>query len=169
MGWHSDDEKIYGENPIIASVTFHWGKNEARPFELRMKNDHKVKVIVPLAHGSIFVMAGTTQNHWQHQVPKLSESKVAKLYADGEGERINLTFRQTKGDWIFESETEWVYVLTIRHLWYSMMFPGIPWDGFIKVLLTSISFIYHYDFSFITFVTVTHKTTKRYTQKHFLT
>ncbi len=103
MGWHSDDEKIYGDDPVIASVTFLNGtgtspnSDASRPFELRNKRDHKLKYSIPLRHGSLFVMAGATQKHWQHQVPKLSATTLAKAHKEGGGERINLTFRQTKG------------------------------------------------------------------------
>ncbi|MGB5856106.1 MAG: alpha-ketoglutarate-dependent dioxygenase AlkB [Oceanisphaera sp.] len=37
-----------------------------------------------LTHGSLLVMAGEMQHHWQHALPKMAAS---------EGERINLTFR----------------------------------------------------------------------------
>jgi len=40
-----------------------------------------------LTSGSMLVMRGSTQRHWEHCVPKLSESEG--------GARINITFRQT--------------------------------------------------------------------------
>jgi hypothetical protein len=42
------------------------------------------KITVPLASGDVLIMSGTTQQHWQHCVPK--RKKVL-------GPRINLTFR----------------------------------------------------------------------------
>lgn len=79
-GWHSDDEKELGTKPVIASVSF----GEARYFHLRHKSDHSKKEKLLLTSGSLLLMKGTTQNHWQHQVPK-TKRKI--------GSRINLTFR----------------------------------------------------------------------------
>jgi alkylated DNA repair dioxygenase AlkB len=80
MGWHSDNEPELGQNPIIASVNF----GESRRFLFRRRDDTKVKHELLLTHGSLLVMAGTMQHHWQHAVPK--EPKKTKP-------RINLTFR----------------------------------------------------------------------------
>lgn len=79
-GWHADDEKELGKNPIIASVTF----GQERWFHLRYKKDKAIKQKILLQHGSLLLMAGTTQHFWQHQIPKTAK-KI--------GERINLTFR----------------------------------------------------------------------------
>jgi alkylated DNA repair dioxygenase AlkB len=83
MGWHSDDEPELGRDPIIASVNF----GEARRFDLRLKSDHKQKQHILLEDGSILVMKGDLQHHWQHQVAKSAKVK---------GPRINLTFRKIK-------------------------------------------------------------------------
>ena len=80
VGWHTDAEKELGINPIIGSVNF----GATRKFQLRRIDDHKEKVEVELKHGTLLIMAGTTQHFWQHQVPKTA-LKV--------GERLNLTFR----------------------------------------------------------------------------
>lgn len=82
-GWHSDDEKELGENPVIASISF----GEARMFHLRHKSlkDQKHKLL--LENGSMLLMHGETQHYWQHQIPKTAK-KI--------GERINLTFRIIK-------------------------------------------------------------------------
>lgn len=79
-GWHADDEKELGPNPTIASVSF----GQERYFRLRHKNDKSQKHKILLEHGSLLLMQGTTQHHWEHQIPKTSK-KI--------GERINLTFR----------------------------------------------------------------------------
>ncbi|MCL6275658.1 alpha-ketoglutarate-dependent dioxygenase AlkB [Muricauda sp. 2012CJ35-5] len=79
-GWHSDDEKELGENPIIASVSL----GAERFFNLRHKTDKTLKHKLLLEHGSLLLMQGATQHNWQHQVPKTSK-KI--------GGRINLTFR----------------------------------------------------------------------------
>ncbi|MBD2136312.1 alpha-ketoglutarate-dependent dioxygenase AlkB [Anabaena sp. FACHB-1237] len=81
MAWHSDDEPELGRNPVIASVTF----GGARKFKLRHKfNKGLDKVELVLNHGSLLIMQGTTQEYWQHQIPK-----TAKVISP----RINLTFR----------------------------------------------------------------------------
>lgn len=80
MGWHSDDEPELGEDPIIASLNL----GATRSFHLKHKQLKTEKRKFGLGHGSLLVMAGTTQQHWQHQVPK-TKREVA--------ERINLTFR----------------------------------------------------------------------------
>ena len=79
MSFHSDDEPELGINPIIASVTL----GEARPFVFKHK-ETKEKHIQVLEHGSVLIMAGTTQTHYVHGI-----AKTAKPI----GGRINLTFR----------------------------------------------------------------------------
>jgi len=80
MGWHHDDEKGLGKNCNIASVTF----GAERRFDMRHKKSRE-KVSIRLEHGSLLVMAGTTQSCWQHQLPKTT--KVTQP-------RVNLTFRK---------------------------------------------------------------------------
>lgn len=79
-GWHSDDEKELGTNPVIASISL----GEERSFQLRHKFDSSLKHKLVLKHGSLLLMKGTTQHYWQHQVPK-TKKQIEK--------RINLTFR----------------------------------------------------------------------------
>ena len=81
MGWHSDDEKELGQNPVIGSVSF----GESRVFQLKhkLRKDLK-KVDIKLTDGSFLLMKGTTQHFWQHQIPKTTRSLES---------RINLTFR----------------------------------------------------------------------------
>ncbi len=79
-GWHADDEKELGINPVIASISL----GQERFFHLRNKADKKLKHKLLLEHGSLLVMQGPTQHCWQHQIPKTV--KPIK-------ERINLTFR----------------------------------------------------------------------------
>jgi len=79
-GWHADDEKELGINPIIASISL----GQERFFHLKHKDDKTLKAKLLLEHGSLLVMKGETQHHWLHQIPK---SKTQN------GPRINLTFR----------------------------------------------------------------------------
>jgi len=81
MGWHADDEKELGQNPIIASVNF----GATRAFQMRRKDDHQEKHVLELGSGSLLIMQGSTQHFWQHQIPKTAKDV---------GERINLTFRR---------------------------------------------------------------------------
>lgn len=81
LNWHSDDEKELGHNPIIASANF----GETRDFFLRRKDDTKVKVVIPLSHGTLLIMRGALQHHWSHAVPKR---------ASVSGSRFNITFRR---------------------------------------------------------------------------
>ncbi|PIN01222.1 DNA oxidative demethylase [Handroanthus impetiginosus] len=102
VGWHADDEKLYGPTPQIASVSFGCerdfllkkkpskrvkGKpNEGEPPSKRSKkqNNSDQHAFV-LKHGSLLVMSGYTQRDWLHSVPK-------RVKADSL--RINLTFRR---------------------------------------------------------------------------
>lgn len=79
-GWHADDEKELGEQPVIASVTF----GSERVFHFKHKQDFAQKTKLVLKHGSLLLMKGDTQKHWLHQLPKTKKDI---------GERINLTFR----------------------------------------------------------------------------
>ena len=82
-GWHADNEKELGINPIIASISL----GAERNFQLKHNTDKNQKKSIILEHGSLLLMKGTTQHFWKHQIPK-----TAKLI----GPRINLTFRVIK-------------------------------------------------------------------------
>lgn len=79
-GWHADNEKELGINPVIASLSF----GAARIFHLKHKSIASHKKQILLENGSLLLMKGTTQHFWKHQIPKTN--KVI-------GPRINLTFR----------------------------------------------------------------------------
>ena len=84
--WHQDNERELGENPVIASVSF----GETRPFQLKhLYNKEQAKVTIPLEHGGLLLMKGTTQHFWKHKIPKTTR-KIKP--------RINLTFRVIKDD-----------------------------------------------------------------------
>ena len=78
MGWHCDDEKELGRQPVVASISL----GEERRFLVREKGQ-KSRAIV-LEHGSLLVMKGDSQQRYQHSLPK-----TRRLI----GSRINLTFR----------------------------------------------------------------------------
>ena len=80
VSWHSDDEPELGKNPIIGSVSF----GDVRTFQLKHKTNKSLTISRDLPDGSYIEMAGSTQHHWLHQIPK----RTRKI-----GPRINLTFR----------------------------------------------------------------------------
>lgn len=81
MGAHADDEPELGPRPVIASLSL--GAERTLSFTHRARRHAALRL--PLAHGSLLVMAGETQTHWKHAI-----SKTARAV----GPRINLTFRQ---------------------------------------------------------------------------
>lgn len=81
MGWHSDNEKELGKNPVIASLSL----GARRKFQLKHKNLKDLKYDLELEHGSLLLMKGTTQQFWKHQLPKTKKEI---------GQRVNLTFRK---------------------------------------------------------------------------
>jgi alkylated DNA repair dioxygenase AlkB len=84
VAWHSDREHKIGKNPKIASVSF----GQTRIFRMRHKSRKDLMQLeIPLHHGSLLLLAGTTNSFWQHQIPKTAKELLP---------RINLTFRQVK-------------------------------------------------------------------------
>ena len=81
MGFHSDDEKELGKNPVIASLTF----GAMRVFRLKHRFKKELPVVkIPLDAGTVLLMKGETQHFWKHGIDKQKEPC---------GPRINLTFR----------------------------------------------------------------------------
>jgi alkylated DNA repair dioxygenase AlkB len=80
MGWHSDAEPELGRDPLIASLNL----GGSRRFDLRRVGSTRIGHSLMLEHGSLLVMRGPTQHHWQHQVAKTRRSCAP---------RLNLTFR----------------------------------------------------------------------------
>jgi alkylated DNA repair dioxygenase AlkB len=81
VAWHSDREVADIVNPTIASLTL----GATRAFDLRAKADRTRTISIDLDHGDLLVMAGGTQNAYEHRVAK--DRRIR-------GERINLTFRE---------------------------------------------------------------------------
>ncbi|MEO9076202.1 MAG: alpha-ketoglutarate-dependent dioxygenase AlkB [Gelidibacter sp.] len=79
-GWHADNEKALGSNPIIASLSF----GATRSFHFKHRSIKKENHKLNLEHGSLLIMKGEMQHFWLHQIPK------TKKQVD---ERVNLTFR----------------------------------------------------------------------------
>ena len=80
MGYHADDERELGAQPIIASLSL----GATRKFVFRHKKTQE-KVELYLESGQLIVMHGDTQRFWKHSITK------TKTVATG---RISLTFRQ---------------------------------------------------------------------------
>lgn len=83
MGWHSDNEKELGKNPIIASLSL----GATRFFDLKHKRIKSLKKRLELPAGSLLIMCGALQENWLHQIPQQKTIKER---------RINLTFREVK-------------------------------------------------------------------------
>lgn len=80
-GWHADNEKELGENPVIASVSF----GDPRPFHFKHRTLKKQRHKLILEHGSLLLMKGEMQHHWLHQIAKTKKTIQP---------RVNLTFRR---------------------------------------------------------------------------
>jgi len=82
MGWHADDEKELGKEPLIASLNL----GATRTFRFKAKKGVQRTPPPPtlLTHGSLLVMKGKTQQFFHHSIPK--EKNAIKP-------RLNLTFR----------------------------------------------------------------------------
>lgn len=80
ISWHTDAEAELGQNPVIASINL----GVTRRFLLRRRDNPQDKLELPLGHGTLLVMSGALQHHWQHSVPK--EKRIRQS-------RVNLTFR----------------------------------------------------------------------------
>jgi len=81
MGWHADDEPELGDDPVIASASI----GGVRRFVVRRRSNHRDRFELSPGHGSLIVMRGDMQRHWQHQIPRTRRPVAA---------RINLTFRR---------------------------------------------------------------------------
>ncbi len=80
VAWHSDNERELGKDPHIASLSI----GQSRRFEFRHARDHSRKYGLTLENGSLLIMKGDLQHHWEHRIPKSKKETAA---------RINLTFR----------------------------------------------------------------------------
>lgn len=79
-GWHADNEKELGLNPVIASLSL----GAERTFKMKHLNSNE-RIDFKMSSGSLLIMGGEMQHYWKHQIPK-SKTVV--------NPRINLTFRK---------------------------------------------------------------------------
>ncbi len=80
-GWHSDDERGLGPEPVVASISL----GATRRFRMRPKRGRGEAITLDLPSGSLLVMGAGAQAHWQHTLAKTARTV---------GERINLTYRR---------------------------------------------------------------------------
>lgn len=85
MGYHSDDERELGSNPVIASLSL----GAKRKFNLKQKSTKEL-VSIELHDNSLLIMKGELQENWKHAIPKSKRVHSA---------RINLTFRRIHLDY----------------------------------------------------------------------
>lgn len=92
MGWHADDESELAQDAAIASLSL----GASRRFLMRHKRrQNGTRMNLTLHHGSLLVMLGETQRHWQHAVPRTRKAV---------GARINLTFRLVRNSAVAASQ-----------------------------------------------------------------
>jgi alkylated DNA repair dioxygenase AlkB len=85
MGYHGDNaDKSLVENSLVAIISF----GMARYFKVKENATNKTVVKKLLENGSLLIMAGNTQEFYQHEIPKMMKVK---------GPRVSLTFRLLKG------------------------------------------------------------------------
>ena len=84
MGYHADDEKELGAQPVIASLSL----GATRKFVFKHKKTQD-KVELYLESGHLIVMHGDTQTYWKHTITKTKTVNTG---------RISLTFRQMLPD-----------------------------------------------------------------------
>ncbi|EDM43300.1 2OG-Fe(II) oxygenase [unidentified eubacterium SCB49] len=80
-GWHSDNEKELGPDPIIVSISL----GETRMFHLKNKQAPTERIKLALTNGSLLYMGKGTQKNYKHQLAKTQKQITP---------RINLTFRR---------------------------------------------------------------------------
>lgn len=107
MGYHADDEASLGQSPIIASISV----GAERRFLLRHKHaggqtePPRPRIEYTLAHGSLLVMSGRTQEFYKHSLPV--QKAVTKT-------RLNFTFRHVVQDKELEKiSTQWKPVIDL--------------------------------------------------------
>ena len=81
MGWHRDNEPELGSLPVVCSVSL----GARRRFRLRPWRGRRDQALTfELGDGDLLVMAGATQESWEHALLKTKQPI---------GPRLNLTFR----------------------------------------------------------------------------
>lgn len=87
MGWHSDDEKELGADPVIASLSLGAPRRLLLRAKTRSPSRGTGSLALLLEHGSLLVMKAGCQQRYQHSLPRTRRAV---------GLRINLTFRMVR-------------------------------------------------------------------------
>jgi alkylated DNA repair dioxygenase AlkB len=91
---HRDDERIFGDNPSIVSLSFGSERDfimervqytEDDPLSMKLDKCHDLNKCIRLEKGTILIMAGSCQKYYIHKIPK-DEGSIETRY--------NLTFRK---------------------------------------------------------------------------
>ena len=85
MGYHADDEKELGAQPIIASLSLGARRKFVFKHKTIRQENKPIKVELYLESGQLIVMHGYTQDFWKHTIAKTKTVKSG---------RISLTFRK---------------------------------------------------------------------------
>lgn len=83
VAWHNDHEDELAPDPVIALVSL----GALREMRIRSKTLPRKTFRLTLEPGSVLVMSGAAQHHWEHHVPK--ERRPV-------GPRISVAFRQRR-------------------------------------------------------------------------
>ena len=75
VAWHSDRIEQLRPNPTIALLSL----GSSRQMLLRTKDRPRKTLAIDLEPGSVFVMAGTSQVHWEHTIPKTTRPTDARV------------------------------------------------------------------------------------------
>jgi alkylated DNA repair dioxygenase AlkB len=83
--YHSDDEKIFGDNPTISMLTF--GTERELKFKRINRDEQELDKSYIIKSGSLFMMMGSVQKYYRHGVEKNADVKTS---------RYSVTFRDHK-------------------------------------------------------------------------
>lgn len=84
VGYHADDEPLFGDRPTIASLS----AGAPRNFQITRSRQGRVleaELEIPLEDGDLLVMRGTFQSRYRHALKKAARSV---------GPRLNLSYRR---------------------------------------------------------------------------
>jgi alkylated DNA repair dioxygenase AlkB len=91
--WHYDEIRAHGDSKIVASLSL----GGPRPFQLRSRKDATTTLVanISLESGSVLLMKGDVQEHYEHQLPLMQDNnnKDTKAPTLSNPPRISLTFR----------------------------------------------------------------------------
>lgn len=75
VAWHSDHTEALVEMPVVALVSL----GAMRQMQIRSKQRPRRAFALDLEPGSLFVMSGRSQEHWEHHIPKLRRPTTPRI------------------------------------------------------------------------------------------